>query len=321
MKRLFLVILFCLTGAGAFAQSPAPAPIAELPYRIDYGGLVIVNVSVNGQGPFDFIVDTGATITVVFENLTDRIQLPSQGNLSRRVIGISATEEVPVHSIETMSLGGLRFDNRAAVKVKNWTTRQSTPQGIIGLDILENYFVIFDNENQLIKLYAFDDAPRAYTADWSSANLKRLTVNESSGHIYSVNASIYGNAISMIVDLGAADAIMNYAGLRQSVKYTFWSDPDEMAGTGISLGAKYSDLFNNTERAKKVRFREMVIADIAWRYQTLVVLDALIFEELGVKEQPYGMLGADILLKRNFALDFQNKQLLIGPKAKPQRRS
>jgi predicted aspartyl protease len=42
--------------------------------------LLLIPVTVNGQGPFLFVLDTGATRTMLDRGLADRLQLQSEGH-------------------------------------------------------------------------------------------------------------------------------------------------------------------------------------------------------------------------------------------------
>jgi len=68
--------------------------------------------------------------------------------------------------------------------------------------------------------------------------------------------------------------------------------------------------------AKLITAKRLVIGDVVWPDPRIVVFDAFIFDELGVSDRPFGMLGARLMLSRNFAMDFRNSRLLIGPETK-----
>lgn len=287
-------------------------PIAEIPFEIGYDGLIVIDVSVNGRGGHHFIVDTGATITVVFENLIKQQAEYVPETNTRRVIGISSAELLPTYTIDRMDIGPLNFQNHRSVIVGDWGEDRPTPQGIIGLDVLENYFVHFDIDARVLRLYD-SAAPRpTLPGNWASASLKRYSFSENTRHIYIVDVKLKGTAVPMIFDLGAENAIINYKALRR-VLATSINSEYEVGGHGVRFGVKFSDLFDETDEAKLVRLKNLVIGKTVWRKPALIVFDGLIFEELGVAKKPFGMLGAKILLARNFALDFQTSEYLIGP--------
>ncbi|HEY0436580.1 MAG TPA: aspartyl protease family protein, partial [Phenylobacterium sp.] len=68
-------------GGKAFAQGmPSDAePIDETPTQIDAGHdpyeHMMAPVTINGQGPFQFLIDTGANVSCVSRELADKLTL------------------------------------------------------------------------------------------------------------------------------------------------------------------------------------------------------------------------------------------------------
>ena len=57
---ILVTVCVCMIGQGAARQ------LGDAPYRFLDPGHFVVGVDINGEGPFPFILDTGATRTVVF---------------------------------------------------------------------------------------------------------------------------------------------------------------------------------------------------------------------------------------------------------------
>jgi hypothetical protein len=69
-KTAFLVLALLLAAAGVRADT-----IADLPYRIGGDGRVSTDVYVDGQGPFNFLLDTASSRTMIFEHLRQKLNL------------------------------------------------------------------------------------------------------------------------------------------------------------------------------------------------------------------------------------------------------
>ncbi len=52
-------------GFGAAAETHCPGNVASLPFRLVNRYQMIRAVSVNGSGPYDFLLDTGMQVTTV----------------------------------------------------------------------------------------------------------------------------------------------------------------------------------------------------------------------------------------------------------------
>ena len=78
------------------------------PVKILRGGggtaMVLVPITIDGQGPYNFALDTGAGITLIDTDLASNLQLPVTGD-SSQVSGVGGTQNItPVH-IDSWSAG------------------------------------------------------------------------------------------------------------------------------------------------------------------------------------------------------------------------
>ncbi len=74
---LFVVILLSFAAVPVSAESPHTVTVSMRPSK---GARTIVEVKLNGAGPYDFMVDTGATVTVLDTALFDELGLPAEGS-------------------------------------------------------------------------------------------------------------------------------------------------------------------------------------------------------------------------------------------------
>src|ERR1700730_9625183 len=95
----------------ARAQSPAiPVPdvtVFASPTRLDQIGRVLAPVMVNGQGPFRFIVDTGASQSTISPRLAQTLGVDQTAERPMRVNGITGTADVPSATIHRLQAGDL----------------------------------------------------------------------------------------------------------------------------------------------------------------------------------------------------------------------
>ncbi len=78
-----------------------------MPLRVlQVGGstLALVEVSLQGQGPYLFALDTGASSSVVDLQLGDELGLPRSGR-SRQVTGVIGGQSVPLADVGSWRLG------------------------------------------------------------------------------------------------------------------------------------------------------------------------------------------------------------------------
>ncbi len=306
VKTTGLIVAIALS---FLAIAKAQEPVAEIPYRYAYNGWITVPVTVNGEGPYDFIVDTGATLSVVFKNLDDKQNFPFIEGEPRRILGLIETSDLPPRYIGKIDVSGLAMEDVVSVVIPNWTLPRETPQGVLGLDFLAQYAVDIDPSTQTIRLYESEASEIPSGRRWSDVRLEPKIFADGVRPLYVVKARIRSKNYPFILDLGASGTIINYPALRDMLKARRVSVRTSAAPTRLP---QVQDLFGNEATSRLVRIQRMKIGRTSWRNQVVNVFNSQIFNELGVGENPYGLLGADMIRDRRIIIDFHANRLYIG---------
>jgi hypothetical protein len=77
MLSFLLPLSFAFAAIPAAAAPASPAPDGVTVPMLDIGGRPMVDVTINGKGPYPFILDTGADFTGIDETLAAELNLPS----------------------------------------------------------------------------------------------------------------------------------------------------------------------------------------------------------------------------------------------------
>ena len=263
---------------------------------------------VNGQGPYDFIIDTGATLTLAFENLAAEQTFTPSELPPRRILGLLGAAEVPVTEIGDISVGGLMLEDHIGVVLNDWAAPRKTPKGVLGLDFLTRYFVLIDSNAQRIEFYDRDAPPPEQVKKWAATNLERESFGQDSGELYVIKPKLNNRAIPFILDLGASGTIINYPALRSLFSGIRFNQPRTAGG---ATSSRLSDVHDGDGRARLVRIQRLRIGNQSWRKPELIAYNAEIFVELKVAGEPYGLFGSDLLQGRSFALDFERERFYV----------
>lgn len=294
----------------ALTSAPAPAvaaePIARLPYRLDYGGYITVEATVNGQGPYDFILDTGSTLSLVFRNAALTQEFPPTGAPPIRVLGISSIEELDTFVIGDIQLGAAALDNHIGVILDDWTDRP-TPHGILGIDFLSEYAVAFDRRSRTVTLYPHGGLPDDITDGLSRVKLTPDNYGATSGALYKARGLVNRKKVTFIIDLGSVSSLINY----KSAEAIYSSVVSRDLGEGFTTGSRLKDVFDDRTRARTARLNRIQLGRVVWRDHAAWVFDAPLFNELNVQRLAYGLAGVDLLYDRDFALDFGEEEMFI----------
>lgn len=310
MRKITVSIVFVMTVL--FARAAAAEPVASIPYRIDYNGWFTVDVTVNGAGPYPFIVDTGATLTAVFSHLTASQNFEPADVPEKRVLGIIGAQDLPAIRIGDLDAGGIGLVDHIGVVIPDWDKPGEKPDGVLGLDFLSRYTVLFNAQTRQIEFYAPSNPPTEDMSEMTRTGLRYSTFNRDYGGLYTINVSIANRSIPFIVDLGADGTLINYRTMRRLMGGIY---VDPRRETGSTTGSKIRDVFGDEEAARTIEAGPIRISGARWPRRTLIVYNAGIFAELGLLRRSYGLLGADLLRDRSFIFDFANERFYVTRRA------
>jgi hypothetical protein len=155
MRILTLALLFLLASpAGADDAKPA-APIA-VPYRLTPTQHVLVRIKLNGKGPFNFILDTGAPALFVVKKVAEKTgAVPDARGWSRfdklEVEGGVVFEKALGRVEDLFQIEGMNGMGLAGVEL----------HGVIGYNLLARYRIEFDFTRDKLAWTKLDFEPQA----------------------------------------------------------------------------------------------------------------------------------------------------------------
>lgn len=306
--RMRATIIAVFAWLASFMGAAAQSPIAVIPYEISNEGAITIDVTVNGQGPFPFIVDTGATLTIVFDNLARKAKLTRAEGASLRVLSISGAKIFEPYEIGSLAAGTVLAERQIGVVLPDWDAPRETPAGIIGLDILRRFALAFDVRNRMISLYAHGALPTAISSEMRKTSIKLTRFELTGAELYTARGRVNGEPVDFIIDLGIATTLINYAAGDALFNNLILAS----SGRAGTTGSRIEDVFDDRTQASAGRFRTITVGRRRWSRKVVWIYDAPLFDELGVQRLPYGLLGADLLTAQDFAIDFAEKKMYFG---------
>jgi hypothetical protein len=144
------VLLICVSSLRAIA---APA-ITEVTARIrivnDF--MIVVPVTINGSGPYDFMLDTGTTNTMLDQKLADELALRREGE--KTVLGLRGSMTLSIVHANSLSIAGAIVASKDLF-LSTYAKLHGLPsnvRGVLGEDFLQNFDVLIDYHHQVIQL-------------------------------------------------------------------------------------------------------------------------------------------------------------------------
>lgn len=310
------VLVAALAGGVAAAQPPpsisrpvpapatipahvAPLPPAQFDPTLVIGGPEVeakqietrlaVDVTVNGRGPFRFIVDSGADSSTIGLRVARDLQLP----LAAPAILESMTSRDIVDrvTIDELGLGPTTIRN---LVVPALLESDIGGDGIIGIDALVEKRLMLDFEKKLIKV---EDAriPEA-----RSPGEIVVVGQRRRGQLILTHVTAAGLPLDAVIDTGTEITIGNmalYERLLHGNRDKFLAVPVVgVTGVGATL--------------QVARIRELKLGPVVLRNVPIAFADVPPFKLFGLSNQPALLLGSDLL--ESFArvsLDFRSRRV------------
>jgi len=291
----------------AITQSTAladPAPLAEEAMRRGTRGHIIIDVEINGQGPYAFLVDSGAQASVAFPNLIEALDLPEDAGPAVQVQGASELRRTAFYQIDSVTIGNRDEGPMRVVSAPDGTGARFADYptyGILGANILNAYSVEFDFEAGTLRLFDAETDFSDYTAGWDRAD---YTLNPFGFATFPVQ--IDETATTAILDLGASRHTVNAVGFE-----ALGFDPEgEYENTAPAHG-----LNGQPVELPLVGDRSLSMGSFARDDVEIALMDSPVFGMLGLGDQPAMLLGLPLFEGRALLFDRAGQQLVIGPQA------
>lgn len=123
----------------------------ELNYRLQ-GNNIIVALTLNGQGPFDIVLDTGASKTVIDPALLHQVGGESTGQ-SVPMSGVAGKIlQSPIYMMDELSLSGARVSRISVLGNRIDALTMYNIHGLLGQDFLNHFVVNINTATKMITL-------------------------------------------------------------------------------------------------------------------------------------------------------------------------
>lgn len=134
---------------------------SSVPLRVINGSILVAPVLINGQGPFDFVVDTGTNTTLLDPGLAEKLAMPPAGR--KLLATLTGSTVVTRYFLNSLVIGNEEINHVEALAQDLVALRKfdSRIQGILGFDVLRGFSFRVDNANRRLDLYAADELPVA----------------------------------------------------------------------------------------------------------------------------------------------------------------
>jgi hypothetical protein len=279
-------------------QAPAPS-LAIIDNKLTVSGKAVkareidtrlsVGVKVNGQGPYQFIVDSGADSSVVGLRIAHDLQLPLgapailNGMTGRSLVDRVRVDQLALGStiVRDLVLPALRESDLGA-------------DGLVGIDALTQQRLMMDFEKHFIKV---EDARKP---EQFSPDVIVITARRRRGQLILTEVRAGSIHLDAVIDTGSQITIGNLA-LRDRLlrrnRDRFWTVP--ITGvTGVTINLQLAIV-------GEIRLGPVTLRDVPMAFA-----DVPPFKLFGLADAPAMLVGTDVLKTfRRVSLDFRARKV------------
>lgn len=291
---------------GDMLVDPATGEVTTFiqPFDLDATRRMAVQVMVGGQGPFSFLVDTGAERTVIARELADRLKLAEGTKLRLATIG-SSTMVVSYH-VAALQMTDLQM---GAFQAPAFAGRHIGAAGLIGVDMLEQHRILIDFRRESMSILETKRRARPIIRDEDAIVVTARTM---AGRLILSQARIDGRRIDVIVDTGAQTSVGNPALQQLVAKRRQHRSP--FAPTILNA------VSGEAVPAMRTSINRISIDGIEVTDLPVSFADSQAFRALGLADRPALLLGMDSLaLFDRIEIDFPNQRVIFDMPSGAQR--
>lgn len=252
-------------------------------------------VSIDGQGPFPFIIDTGAERTVISRQLARVLNLKAGPRVTVAAItGRSAVGTFVIPMLATAS-----FADSRDIAAPGLDKYDLGAHGLLGLDVLEGHLVKFDFDRNLMAVKPSKVRPRH--SRFARSDEIVVTAKRMHHRLVVTDAKYRGRPIRVMIDTGSTVSLGNPA-FEKLISAKHLSDPFTVRSvTGDEIVGRYTLV------------DDLRLGSLTYNDLPIVFSGEPPFEAFAFGDKPVLILGMDALrVFPSVEIDFANANIRFG---------
>jgi len=302
-----LLACLCLIASGCASspratdddrQAAAPATVLyrQTP-RTDEFSRLVVPVQLNGQGPFFFLLDTGAARSAVTEVALDRLNVRVDERRDVVVRGVSGRSRVHTAVLNSFRVGDIELGEQRLPVLRAQVLEGL--DGILSMDRLRELHLTADFVSSEVRLLNAGSGT-------APPNPPPMRFASPSGKLIVVQARIGAHRVPAIIDTGGAHTLGNVALLNRLI-----AD----AG-GVLNGVIQSRVRDATDTVLETwdsQIETLNIGAVAIDDLRVSFADFAVFEYWGLADRPALLIGMDVLSRtKSLSVDYRRREMALA---------
>ena len=248
---------------------------------------VTIPISIDGKGPWPFVIDTGSQRTVIARDLAQQLALPPRANVT--ILSMTGRSQVGTVAVPRLAFGAGVIDDIEAPVLEG---EHLGAAGLLGLDSLHAKRVILNFRSGHMEI-AESGRRRKVSADPDTIVVE---ARRKRGQLILLDSQVNGMRVNIMLDTGTHYSIGNLA-LRDKLMRR--KRAPEM------LSATLTSVTGGTLTGEVARIRSVTMGRVNLIEVPVIFADASPFAELGMQDKPALLLGISALrVFDRVAIDF-----------------
>jgi predicted aspartyl protease len=206
-----------LVAAGVSVVHAAP----EVRFQLVRDALIIVPVTADDDGPFYFLLDTGADTTVVDTALAKRLTLATLRTIRQGTV--TGTQTVNVSLLAEFNIGSARVERLPVLEQDLSSLRRADGRiaGIVGQNFLANFNYMLDYRARSIRFEADDDLREAIDGEAQAVEevgSRMIVAAEAQANGSAKLRLLLDSGANSVVLMGPASAMLRCASVERAVE-------------------------------------------------------------------------------------------------------
>lgn len=269
-------------------------PLYAVSTRLDRIGRIVAPVYVNDQGPFLFMLDTGANRTVLSELAAQRLGLVADGE-TIAVQGVNGRSIAPAVQVQRLAAGALRLDNIALPVLAGPVLEHL--DGILGMEGLAGKKVTADFVRDRITIVE----SRGLRAPFGRIVVHGQLVG---GQLMMIDGRVGRVPVKAVIDTGGTRTLGNLALQRALAAQQRYRMP--------AFATSVVDANEQQHRGELAASPLITLGEAKIRDTAITYGDFEIFRVWGLADEPALLIGMDVLgTLAEVAIDYRRRELQL----------
>ncbi|MDZ4370915.1 MAG: retroviral-like aspartic protease family protein [Phenylobacterium sp.] len=276
------------------------APNAELATQESRHEHILAPVTINGRGPFNFLIDTGANISCVSDRLAAHLDLTSTASAPvHTVVGV---RQRPIVHLDNLQVGPR---SRRNVKAPALPIRGAEVDGVLGVDWLKGQRLVLDFKGQRMMI------TKSQGDRGEAGKVVVVPARRRKGQLTIIDADLSGRRISAIIDSGAQGTLCN-GRLRDLVR----AQEAKTGRADVPRPVRMETLAGETFHGESVFLPFLRLGGLHLGNVPVTCADMHVFKIWNLETTPALVIGIDLLSQfEQVALDFGRSRVRFDFKA------